>query len=251
MPTVILGPAVRNKPTRTGLALGLLVLTFAIVGSSAEPTSRPSGDSRAQTAHVEPSPQMVSAGKLLTEKAPLRTYQSGPYGITIRYPYRYEVTAGEPPIFVLFSGLQEPPGRVPVVTIAMPYGAYPDSDLGGAFINIGVNDHLSKGECESLPYKSGNPDGPPTSSAVISINGIRFTGTESGGVAGGTAYDETDYVTFRNGVCYEIAVEIAVSTALLGQHVDGTVLPVDHKDVDRRLRAILSTLRIRRASSNR
>jgi hypothetical protein len=127
----------------------------------------------------------------------------------------------------------------------MPYGAYSDSGLSSAFISIGINEHLTQRECEELPHWEGNPEGPPTSPRAIRIGGIPFSGAEGGGVAGGSAYDETDYVAFRNNICYQISVETVVATALLGEHLDGVTLPVDYEDVVRRLRSILSTLRIR------
>lgn len=231
----ICGPA--NQGRTRWIEPLLLVLSFLLY-------------SRVLLAQDSPTSRMASAGKLLTEKAPLLTYKNKRYGISFKYLEHYQLREGEPGTTGIFQGPWQE-NRIGLATVEMPFEAYPDSDLSSAFISIGINEHLTQRECEELPYKVGNPEGPPTSPRIIRISGIQFSGTEGGGVAGGSAYDETDYVAFRNNICYQISVETVVATALLGEHLDGFTLPVDYEDVVRGLRSILSRLRIRPPKAER
>jgi hypothetical protein len=117
--------------------------------------------------------------------------------------------------------------------------------LTAAFVSMGVNEKLTNQHCQQLLLEASNPENPPAQMSGLLLDGIQFHGAQSGGVAGGTSYDERDYTAYHQGVCYEVSIVTAVSTALLQDPVDGDVaLKVDLGDVDRRLNSILSTIKI-------
>jgi hypothetical protein len=189
-------------------------------------------------------------GKSLTTTNPFLTYNSDRYGISFRYPAPYILREGERPAgdSWLLAGKEEfqtQSHRLIVVTLSMPKNAYLYSNLRDAFFNITLNQHLTPSACKELLNTS---DAPLRSTL---INGVQFdwaSPNEEGGL--GTSYGETDYVTFQNKTCYEVTLGTVISVTGTGSHWgDTVVLPVDYKDVEYRLQAILATLKLRSATA--
>jgi hypothetical protein len=196
-------------------------------------------DGRTVSVILEFSPHVALAGKVLTKKAPMLTYDNGRYGLSLNYRRGYALSKKAQGEYADWSS-GENPNWVGLVTIGVPQEAYTDSSLVSAFVSIGVNGHATQKNCDEL---FGNSEGP---TSTIRINGIRFfttapTGSvEGGGVSSRTTY----YIAFQNGICYEIYVEVKIGTYGLYE-LGGVVLPVDYDDLERRLRAIVYSVRIR------
>jgi len=188
---------------------------------------------------------IASAGKLSTSKGALRTYYNTAYGLSLRYPKYYALKKGETQLGSAWqlagndeSQLQ--PGRIMLVTLSMPVDAYPNSNLEGAFVNVSINRHLGGKDCKELLATSKGP------AQSLSLNSIHFdsTTTTSGGT--GNIYEESDYIAFENGICYEITLGDTIGSGEIGIESNGSIIQVvDAKDVQSRLRAILATITIR------
>lgn len=177
-------------------------------------------------------------------RASILTYRNTQYGVSLEYPANYVLTEGEMQLgadWVLAGGGDhyEQPHRVMLVTVEFPGDAYPGTDFGGAFVNISISPERTRADCEALLNSS---DSKPRTTV---INGTRFSWSTAAQASMGKGEGESDYVTFRRGICYEITVASVILPGELSAVGGERNIPVDSKDVERRLEVILHSLTIR------
>ena len=177
-------------------------------------------------------------------KSQLRTYRSDLYGVSFRYSKDYILKPGQQdlPDYWWLAGIDDgyhsQPDRVMLATVHLPDDAYPETGFGGAFFNLSVNQKPNVGACYALLP----PTEKPLNKSVI--NGVSFVWTSIGGVLNrGTEASEDDYVSYKNGTCYEVTLG---TYDMFANEADNApvLLPLDRSDITRRLRAILFTLKI-------
>lgn len=183
------------------------------------------------------------AGPTSTNSA-LLTYRNSRYGISLEYPANYVLTEGEKELGVAWilagSGDHyEQPHRVMLVTVELPNDTYPGTDFGGAFVHISVSPERIRDDCQALLDSS---DGKPS---ITVINGTKFSWNTAAEASTGTGSSENDYVSFQRGICYEITLGLVIIPGDLNTMDDERILPVDSKDIQRRLNVILHSVIIR------
>jgi len=174
----------------------------------------------------------------------LLTYRNSRYGISLKYPANYVLRQGEEELGAAWvlagSGDHyEQPHRVMLVTVELPNDVYPGTDFGGAFVNISVSPERTRDDCRALLDSS---DGKPK---ITVINRTRFSWSTAAEAGMGTGSSESDYVSFQRGICYEITLGSVILPGELNTMDNERILPVDSKDIERRLNVILHSVIIR------
>lgn len=241
-----------SGPVGVALVSGLLAGSLLTVGcsnkenKSAASETQASGTQMATSQPVVPTPasSMTSAPtaepkKVVKKRPSTLKYSDQTYGMSFRYPWQYSVKRGDgidsesvPMDFVQ-------PGGQAAVSVDVPNGFYPDTDLASAFFRINVNKSLSEVECNQFasPQASGKDSGQPSK---LALGGLELQEVEEISGDDTKQADTKYYHLFQNGVCYEFA--LGLSTESTGD--DQTVLPVNREKVFRRLETILSTVKI-------
>lgn len=198
----------------------------------------------AQTAVAEPPVQPPVEKKKVRKRSSIVTYSDKTYGVSFRYPRKYSLKPGDdgqaelaelgpvPLNFVL-------PGGVTVVSVEMPEGSYPKTDLSAALLNVNVNRSMSAEECSQFALAKDADSEHPVQPTKVKVGDREFDEMEAVGEQGKSQADARYFHVFENGTCYEFA--LALGTA--GSEVEG-VSPVDRDRVFAKLEKILSTVKI-------
>jgi len=248
--------------TRTRRALILLgalvamVITAAcskdsmpVVSSSSRPVGSPS-IRPAVLESVEPvSPQLSPVVAVKTSPVPLKPpasklvrYRSRDYGVSLHYPWQYAflsaraVANGDSSLQPKSDGHD---GQFTLARIEIPKGFYPDTDFDSGYFILSLNQDLDQEQCESVI--SPDVDLKP---GTETINGVDFRWMETDSGGRGSALKLRKYVTFTNGICYEL--EMGVKTS----NQDGLARELNPDQVLRRLDAILRTVTILPSTGN-
>ena len=188
----------------------------------------------ASTSASTPVPKKVAKKRVSTMK-----YDDQTYGVSFRYPWQYSVKSGngsasdsKPMDFIQ-------PGGLTAVSVDVPKGFYPDTDLSSAFFRVNVNKGLSEAECNqfALPQATEKDAVQPSQ---LTLGGLELQEVEDISGDDTKQADTRYYHLFQNGSCYEFA--LGLSTESTGD--DQTVAPVTREKVFRRLETILATVKI-------
>ncbi len=193
--------------------------------------------------HVAPAVANVTP----PEKPPASTlylFRSRDYGVSFHYPWQYaylsakSVANGDSSLQPRSDGHD---GQFTLARIEIPKGFYPDTDFESGYFSLSLNQDLDQQQCESvLPL---GPDG-TVGTDTVTIHGVDFRWMETDSGGRGSALKLRNYVTFTNGICYEL--EMGVKTS----NEDGLARELDPDQVMRRLDAILRTVTILPATRN-
>jgi len=208
-----------------------------------------------------------TAKKIVRKPRPTTaTYVNGTYGVSFSYPRKYSLEAGgahrEMPVD---SGFVKP-GAVEIASVDLPDSGYPDTDFSSALINVSVNPALSREECEKFagapedksaaiggetPHEPG--DAAATSDAALAqpvqsdqapsavkVGANEFRETEQMKPAGDRQSDVEYFHVFRNGACYEFALDVETS-----RKAGEDLAQVDRGKVFGQLAKILATAKIK------
>lgn len=245
-----------NSTVRAGVA-GVVLLGGAIVAASIiglngcskenNNISRPNpapGMSSPTMAVSQPAPPPVTPpaeGKKPLRKRPASTvtYKNKEYGVSFRYPRKYNLRSGEKknedqgaPVPMNFIQ----PGGVDVATVEMPASLYPGTDLSSAFFSVSVNRSLTASECGEFatPEKhEGSTTETESTAGESKVLGVASTETSS------AKY----YHVFESGACYEFGMAIATDP-----NPAENVKPVDRDEVFRKLEKIMASVKIKPAA---
>ena len=185
--------------------------------------------------------------KVVKHRSPIVKYNNSTYGVSFQYPWQYgfkpghRLRADAEREDVATKYVQ--PGGVNLVTIELPRGFYPDTDLNYAFFSANVNKNMTAEECSQFESEQpaqeeqGNdgskPQQPANSPSKVTVGGIQFDAVHE-------MQDQSDekyFHVFQNGACYEFALGLVSGD----ESEDGAKL-VDHDKVFARLEKLLGTV---------
>ncbi len=134
------------------------------------------------------------------------------------------------------------PSGVRIATVKMPRESYPGTDLEDALFTIGVNQHLTEGECTRFPTL-----GYPQTVYSKIMSGVTFRGVKFEGAATGHQDLGESYHAYFRGEC--IAVGYVLATGGYGAVEGLQRAPIE--SIKTQLAAILDSVRIGRPRNAR
>ena len=182
------------------------------------------------------------------------TYVNGTYGVSLTYPRKYSLQPGgkqkEMPVEASFAK----PGAIEIASLDMPDGLYPETDFSSALLNISVNQGVTSEECgQFLPQSNDGATPKPAAGdqstksaadaakpAIIKLGTNQFTEIEQMSGSGERQSDLKYFHLFKNGACYEFALDVETS-----RKADEDLAQVDRGKVFQQLEKILMTARIK------
>jgi hypothetical protein len=188
------------------------------------------------------------------------TYVNGTYGVSFSYPRKYSLQSGDKTTEIPVEANFVKPGAVEIASVDMPDTGYPDTDFSSALLNVSVNQGLTADECsefagtakdqpaqsESAAPKStaGNDSSGKAPEALkptaIKLGTNEFSEIEQMKGAGEKQSDLKYFHLFKNGACYEFALDVETS-----RKADEDLAQVDRGQVFKQLEKILTTARIK------
>jgi len=167
-------------------------------------------------------------------RPPNATYVNGTYGVSFSYPVKYTLEDANP---VSLNSKFLAADAVDVASVDMPSRAYPDTDFSGALLNVSVSSGMTQEQCEQFLSTPDAKAGKPTAMKLgaNSFAEVEETGSEPSGQS-----DVKYFHLFRNGACYEFALEVETTRT-----PDEDLAQVDRGKVFAQLEKILTTARIK------
>jgi hypothetical protein len=243
---------------KTGIVVsGLLIASLLAVGCSQKqtkpagtetqtstnqmtlnPSMTPNGTASASTGTTTPEPKKIAKKKPST----VVQYSDPTYGVSFRYPRKYTLKSGDDIDLAAVPMDFVQPGGVPAVSVELPKGVYPDTDLTSAFFRVSVNKSLTETECGqfALPLAVGS-DKAPVEPSKVGMGALEMQEAESISGEETKQVDTKYYHLFQNGSCYEFALGLSTES---GAKDDG-IKTVDQDKVFQRLETILATVKIK------
>jgi hypothetical protein len=182
------------------------------------------------------------------------TYVNGAYGVSLTYPRKYTLQPAnkqkEMPIQAGFAKT----GAIEIASLDMPDGLYPETDFSSALLNVGVNQGMTEEQCgqfatlsndaETVKPASGDqsakPAVEPMKPTTIKLGANQFSEIEQMSGPGEHQSDLKYFHLFKNGACYEFALDVETS-----RKADEDLAQVDRGKVFQQLEKILTTARIK------
>jgi hypothetical protein len=209
------------------------------------PSARPAALQTVEPAAPHVAAVAAASTNSQAEKPPASTlylFRSRDYGVSFHYPWQYaylsakSVANGDSSLQPRSDGHD---GQFTLARIEIPKGFYPDTDFESGYFSLSLNQGLDQQQCESVL-----PLGPDGTVGTDTISGVDFRWIETDSGGRGSALKLRNYVTFTNGICYEL--EMGVKTS----NQDGLARELDPGQVMRRLEAILRSVTILPATRN-
>jgi len=182
-----------------------------------------------------PTPTTAPAPKKAKKhhRPPNATYVNSTYGVSFSYPVKYTLEDDKSaPLNSKFLGAS----AVDVASVDMPSLAYPDTDFSRALLNVSVSSGTTEEQCEqflSTPSKPAQP-------AKVKLGPNSFAEMEETGSEPDGQSDVKYFHLFKNGACYEFALEVETARTS-----DEDLAQVDRGKVFEQLEKILTTARIK------
>ena len=219
----------------------------AKISSPAAPAVETSTPASALAATTPAAPKKV-AKKARPANA---TYVNGTYGVSFSYPRKYSLQAGNKQKQMPIETGFVKPGAAEIASVDMPDGGYPDTDFSSALLNVSVNQGLTAEECgqfagtssdsaKASPDSSVKTANDSTKPSTLKLGSNDFTEMEQMKGAGEKQSDLKYFHVFKNGACYEFALDVETSRT-----ADGELAQVDRGQVFKHLEKILTTARIK------
>lgn len=229
------------------------------------PPTAPAVEASAQVA--TPATATQAAKKIVKKHRPANvTYVNGNYGVSFSYPHKYSLQSADKQKGMPVDAGFVKPGAVEIVSVDMPDTRYPDTDFSSALLNVSVNTGMSADECRQFAGaekdqaaksdsasdaksatdatntaetsdKSTHETAKPT---AVKLGKNEFSEIEQMKAAGEQQSDLKYFHLFKNGACYEFALD--VETFRKG---DEDLAQVDRGQVFRQLEKILASARIK------
>jgi hypothetical protein len=219
----------------------------ALVGvSNPAQTSTPAPATISNTPATTPSAP-VAEKKTHKKRPAIVTYSEPNYGVSFRYPRKYELASGDKaqpelgslgPVAMNFVQ----PGGVPVATVALPQASYPGTDFAAAFFNVNVNRSLSEQECSQFAFVDNrNPDGEPVDPEQVEVGSMKLSKTSDFNGSMMKQAEAEYYHSYENGACYEFVLGLGTE----GYGAKEGIEPVNRDEVFAKLEKILATVKIK------
>jgi hypothetical protein len=216
-----------------------------------------------------------AAKKVVKKHRPANaTYVNGTYGVSFSYPRKYSLQSGDKQKEMPVEAGFVKSGAVEIASVDMPDTGYPDTDFSSALLNVSVNTGMTSDECgqfaataKGVAAKSDSPaeqknttdtakasadsSTKPTPEAakstaesvkpaVIKLGTNEFSLVEQMKGTGEKQSDLKYFHLFKNGACYEFALDVETS-----RKADEELAQVDRGQVFKQLEKILTTTRIK------
>jgi hypothetical protein len=197
----------------------------------------PNPASSASTNTPTPTPK-----KLVKKRPSTVKYSDQTYGVSFRYPWQYSLKSGD-----ALNSESQPmdfvqPGGEAAVSVNVPKGFYPDTDLASAFFRVNVNKNLSEAECGQFALPQPVPsDQDAVQPSKVGLGGLEMQEVEDITGEEMKQADTKYYHLFQNGACYEFALGLSTESDVN----DDGIAPVNREKVFRRLETILATVKIK------
>lgn len=165
------------------------------------------------------------------------TYVNGTYGVSFSYPRKFSLQAGDDKSSMPVPANFVKPGAVEIASVDMPDTSFTDTDFSSALLNVTVNAGMTAEECtQFVPSSDANAAKPET----VKIGSNEFTVLEQMKGEGERQSDLKYFHVFKNGGCYEFALDVETS-----RKPDEELAQVDRGKVFQQLSKILTTARIK------
>jgi hypothetical protein len=166
------------------------------------------------------------------------TYVNGTYGVSFSYPRKYSLQSGDKNSSAPVQANFVKPGAVQIASVDMPDSSYPDTDFSSALLNVSVNQGMTIEECAQ--FVPGSKDSEAAKPTTVKLGMNEFTEIERMNGEGNSQSDLKYFHLFKNGACYEFALQVATS-----RKPDEELAQVDRGKIFRQLEKILTTARIK------
>lgn len=222
-----------------------VVLFLAIACSKKSETAQNKISAPAQPALSAPAPVSTSAvaapvtPKKVKKARPVNaTYVNGTYGVSFSYPRKYSLAAGNSKSVSPVPAGFVKPGAIQIASVDLPDSSYADTDFSSALLNVSVHTAMTEEECAQ--FGSNTKDSEAAKPSVVKLGANEFSATEQ---MNGEMTHQSDlkyYHLFKNGACYEFALDVETS-----RKADEELAQVDRGQVFKQLQKMLATARIK------
>jgi hypothetical protein len=203
------------------------------ISAPAEPAASTPAAVTAATSTTVPAPK-----KIKKHRPANATYVNGTYGVSFSYPRKYSLAAGSGKAASAVQTSFLKPGAVQIAAVDVPDDSYPETDFSSAVLNVSVNPGMSTEECAQ--FVPGPKDSQVTKPTTIKMGANEFTALEQMNGEKGRQSDMKYYHLFKNGACYEFALDVETS-----RKADEDLAQVDRGQVFKKLEKVLTTARIK------
>lgn len=184
------------------------------------------------------------------------TYVNGNYGVSFTYPRKYSLQAGDGKSSGPVAAGFVKPGAVQVAAVDMPDSSFTNTDFSSGVLTVSVNQGMTADECAQFTHVAdvkaetakATDDSKPTNDQpkpeTVKLGANQFTVLEQmTGETTGEMEHQSDlkyFHTFKNGACYEFALDVETS-----RNPDEDLAQVDRGKVFQQLAKILTSARIK------
>jgi hypothetical protein len=221
---VVLALAISCSKTSNNAAAKISAPSAPVATSSAQST----------TAAATPEPPK----KVKKHRPANATYVNGTYGVSFSYPRKFSLQAGGDKSSTPVPASFVKPGAVEIASVDMPDSSFSDTDFSSALLNLTVNPGMTAEECAQFVPNSKDADAAKPETVKIGSN--EFTVLEQMNGEGEHQSDLKYFHVFKNGACYEFALDVETS-----RKADEDLAQVDRGKVFQQLSKILTTARIK------
>jgi hypothetical protein len=218
----------KSASSETQTSTNQMTLNQPVVSSSPAPAS--------------PAPSTPEPKKVAKKRPSTVTYTDQTYGVSFRYGRKYTLKSGDQIDSASVPMDFAQPGGVNAVSVELPKGLYPDTDLTSAFFRVSVNKGLTENECGqfALPQSLG-PDKDSGQPSRVALGTLEMQEVENISSEETKRADTKYYHLFQNGACYEFALGLSAES----DAKDDGASTIDREKLFQRLETILATVKIK------
>jgi hypothetical protein len=165
------------------------------------------------------------------------TYVNGTYGLSFSYPRKYSLQSGSKQPAPLQTNFLKP-GAVQIAAVDMPDDSYPETDFSSALVNVSVTPGMTSDECTQ--FVAGSKDAGEVKPTTAKLGANEFSVFEQINGEGDRKSDLKYFHLFKNGACYEFALDIDTTVK-----PDSDIAQVNRGKVFQQLEKILASARIK------
>lgn len=191
----------------------------------------------------------VEPKKVVKKRRPANaTYVNGTYGVSFSYPRKYSLQASGTKEMPVETGFAKG-GAAEIASVDMPDGLFPETDFSSALLNVSVNQGITAEECGQFAGTSPDTQSTPSGSSMagdatkpttVKLGVNEFSEVEQMKGTGERQSDLKYFHLFKNGACYEFALDVETS-----RKPDAELAQLDRGQVFKQLEKILTTARIK------
>ena len=222
----------------------MTIVLFVAIACSKKDTVSTGISAPAAPAASAPAPAVTTTAKAETPKKVKKhrpanaTYVNGAYGVSFSYPRKYSLAAGSGKATAPVQTSFLKPGAVQIAAVDVPDDSYPETDFSSALLNVSVNSGLTAEQCAQFVPASADKEA--AKPATVKMGANEFTALEQMNGETGRQTDMKYFHLFKNGACYEFALDVETS-----RKADEDLAQVDRGQVFKQLEKVLYSARIK------